>query len=838
MPNINGSQQPPSQSLSTTSVTSSEAPKKISPSKHSVSSPKKHIPQTEGRPIRNRSLKERAIKQQPDATGQLSSKSLQQKVNQLKTQCLLVRHLNALIQEAQGNPSATTLFKVFYVTKPLNPETGRTETKRICLIPKEAVHPFGAQQQKQIYNRLTNSLKRFQDNYPVEQLQQKLTHLENRLKAQRTTPITEKFQPQTVTLPAYRDKQSQSPLKNEQFETKYHPPASQSPVGNSALHEKAPSLTQEAVTAQSVYSSAPIDKNSDFPEYLRSYVFDGTVQGRPVIDVQLNDGRSFLMYRSSGQSTGQSSEGEWVPFPGFQGTTEGPYQRGWFIKFGSPQDVKTKKYPPELCAVADKIKQEEASLFPELKTFGRPASPVSPVITQITNHSQQSTTQPQDIQIPELKAPDGSNTQEIHQYIRACFNLDEGSMQQLERIINADNQMISQARDILSAHSQEELEYLLPIPVIHQLKTIASRSSIPFNLESCRAYLLLLPVCNLVPKDKQGQISRQWQVPQPTGKTLHALCCELVQLDENRTSLRRYTHTDTNAESDKGDFSLLRRQVDEQQKIIEKKQKERNNMIQQCVAKEALLEEENHTHSFSPAVGQLQFEITAYKRQIDVLTLQLQRDNNDLDELRTRMSQIAGAQLRDNNPAIADLSDPNRPLNIAEKFSGLYDDEWTDVLTAMENQYGDRRVIDMLKNDFINIYHVTRQHIQAFTQPFQNLPPIQRAALFERLKTPAAKKKLPGIIDYLTQHIPLSSHPKRRAFQIKCCEIATLMVIQNPPLVLTSEPERGSSLDTQFFRPYTQSGPQLDYVVWPGLYLCEGGALLFKGVAQGMGAQS
>lgn len=34
------------------------------------------------------------------------------------------------------------------------------------------------------------------------------------------------------------------------------------------------------------------------------------------------------------------------------------------------------------------------------------------------------------------------------------------------------------------------------------------------------------------------------------------------------------------------------------------------------------------------------------------------------------------------NPNVTDLSDPNRPLKIAEKYSELYDNQWT---SAMEN---------------------------------------------------------------------------------------------------------------------------------------------------------
>ena len=44
-----------------------------------------------------------------------------------------------------------------------------------------------------------------------------------------------------------------------------------------------------------------------------------------------------------------------------------------------------------------------------------------------------------------------------------------------------------------------------------------------------------------------------------------------------------------------------------------------------------------------------------------------------------RLSEIAGSRLKFNNPGITDLSDDNRPNKLAEKFSELYDNEWTEA---------------------------------------------------------------------------------------------------------------------------------------------------------------
>ncbi|CAG2202504.1 unnamed protein product [Mytilus edulis] len=58
----------------------------------------------------------------------------------------------------------------------------------------------------------------------------------------------------------------------------------------------------------------------------------------------------------------------------------------------------------------------------------------------------------------------------------------------------------------------------------------------------------------------------------------------------------------------------------------------------------------------------------------------LQTDNAELEK---RLNEAAGNKLRDNNPNIADLSDINRPTSLAEKFSSLYTDEYTDAIEVI-----------------------------------------------------------------------------------------------------------------------------------------------------------
>lgn len=53
-------------------------------------------------------------------------------------------------------------------------------------------------------------------------------------------------------------------------------------------------------------------------------------------------------------------------------------------------------------------------------------------------------------------------------------------------------------------------------------------------------------------------------------------------------------------------------------------------------------------------------------------------------------------KVTNNNPNIADLSDLFRPEKLAELFSELYDNEWTNAFTVMENGFPETWIIFFL----------------------------------------------------------------------------------------------------------------------------------------------
>ena len=64
-----------------------------------------------------------------------------------------------------------------------------------------------------------------------------------------------------------------------------------------------------------------------------------------------------------------------------------------------------------------------------------------------------------------------------------------------------------------------------------------------------------------------------------------------------------------------------------------------------------------------------------------------------------------------------------------------------------------------------------------------------------------------------------------------CIKLCWFMSVQDPPLSLYNKLSK--VFDSDIFSDYTDSGKYMDFVVWPALYLYDGGPILRKGVAQG-----
>lgn len=77
----------------------------------------------------------------------------------------------------------------------------------------------------------------------------------------------------------------------------------------------------------------------------------------------------------------------------------------------------------------------------------------------------------------------------------------------------------------------------------------------------------------------------------------------------------------------------------------------------------------------------------------------------------SRLSKLMSSKLQDDNPNIADLSDKNRPTKLAERYTELYDNQWTDAFQQVTS-YNEQEIIT-------NLREILRVILSTFTNVFQ-----------------------------------------------------------------------------------------------------------------------
>ncbi|KAL3879242.1 hypothetical protein ACJMK2_031548 [Sinanodonta woodiana] len=212
-----------------------------------------------------------------------------------------------------------------------------------------------------------------------------------------------------------------------------------------------------------------------------------------------------------------------------------------------------------------------------------------------------------------------------------------------------------------------------------------------------------------------------------------------------------------------------------------------------------------------------------------------------------------------NNPNMIDLSDQNNPTKITERFSELYDNQWTNAFLILEKKHllSETDIIsvllDVLYVSFTECKRARSLRESAFKVIAEYIGAVgddQDVRVLEVMRTlKDVRKKSVGEISQTfkksvaerlsTKMIYKDKLPDIKPYMDECVEICTAMNIQEPPLELRGV--RVSS-DIEFeisaFKPYTVSGKKIEYIVWPALHLYIDGPILCKGVAQGMPCSS
>ncbi|XP_062589739.1 uncharacterized protein LOC134251332 [Saccostrea cucullata] len=264
----------------------------------------------------------------------------------------------------------------------------------------------------------------------------------------------------------------------------------------------------------------------------------------------------------------------------------------------------------------------------------------------------------------------------------------------------------------------------------------------------------------------------------------------------------------------------------------------------------------NYNSSFSQ-MRQLENRIAELVSENSQLQVNVSKLSKEKDDTAKRLSKVAGAKLTHGNAAITDLSDTNRPTKIAEKFSELYDNQWTDAFEELDNTYNNEEetiqvLLKILKEayDFCvrtETNYETRIGQAVFTLADVNSRDtrqitgadvgVQKSLSDLRLSLGNAccliveemfLTRLPSIL----KKVDVSVSPKTKLYASQCASLCWRMRIRDPPVFVRFDFRQGTEFNTDILRRYTKTGGYLDFIVWPALYLHEKGPVLSKGVAQ------
>lgn len=280
-----------------------------------------------------------------------------------------------------------------------------------------------------------------------------------------------------------------------------------------------------------------------------------------------------------------------------------------------------------------------------------------------------------------------------------------------------------------------------------------------------------------------------------------------------------------------------------------------------------------------------------YETKLATMNQQLQDEKKAKESAMTRISELSSRLLKSGNSDVTELSDPNRPMKLAEELNGCYDNEWTDAYEALteEKNKKDEEAIDMLyamlqKCHDLCLEAARKQYCQledVATTPTLLLPRSSQsqAAPKSDKKAPTKGSKPPAEdLDFGTDEFEPTTkiEPYIKEFRKviaaeatktavaevltllkqsklvpedimavtavhqylhKVARICWLMVTQYPPLELKMDVKAGDKFNFEIFREYTTRGQKIVRPVWPPVYLHANGPLISKGFADGDGAK-
>ncbi|XP_053394457.1 uncharacterized protein LOC128555630 isoform X1 [Mercenaria mercenaria] len=237
------------------------------------------------------------------------------------------------------------------------------------------------------------------------------------------------------------------------------------------------------------------------------------------------------------------------------------------------------------------------------------------------------------------------------------------------------------------------------------------------------------------------------------------------------------------------------------------------------------------------------------------------------DFQKIERSKRASIKMRQNNPDIADLSDTNRPTKIAERFSELYDNEWTEAFEEISNKKNwiEKKTIEYLLSVVKEAYQFCtnaaesqiNQIINRFNEILEFGPDNYNKETSKSQPNRCSEDGRHLIVQYrkgianialqrlnrvFVEDIVHSKNTRHQLparlkavdlFATKALELTWWMCVQDPPIYLCPTPENeNEEFDKSLYKAYTKSGITPDFFVWPALRLYKEGGILAKGVVQ------
>ncbi|VDI48721.1 Hypothetical predicted protein [Mytilus galloprovincialis] len=347
---------------------------------------------------------------------------------------------------------------------------------------------------------------------------------------------------------------------------------------------------------------------------------------------------------------------------------------------------------------------------------------------------------------------------------------------------------------------------------------------------------------------KKDQESFVEEMVQKLTKVLQENQKLLEDNEKMKTDIERYTSKKPTQEIKK-----LIYEIDALKKSLQNEEKEREKLKMTIQAKE----KDIHLLNQKLQMQRPQTAPLSYAKEYKEMSKQVENLKAEKESLMQRLSMVAGRKMKDNNPSIADLSDPNRPERLVEQFREIYDNAWTDVLDHLteHKDVTDAEAVKEIVNVLQAIHNQCKDQMNGKKQSIIKIIGYPEDTL-ERQYTgdkeghdPTVKiikdlvqasanrisaeviqeiKKCPVVEDILRK-----GGGKSEIFVNKCSLLCLFMVVQDPPVVLDFSCQPGDPFNKDMFTPFTSSGEVVDYLVWPLMYLNQGGAIMSKGIAQG-----